>query len=180
MSISSDTIGSPQKHFGKYIDKTEQEQSSSNCSFSPLSLLVQSMTRQKEQQATEKGHYNTGTPTWSYLFSYDNLEVWPHGLQYKNWKTISLFNPLSSSHCLPPIIPIGPFVPGHFANICCLALVEPSGHKERKKCPKQAHCRLLFPMQNDSFWPCADEVKDFEVFSPDVKVLRSPGMCRFE
>ena len=101
------------------------------------------MTRQKEQQTTEKGHYNTGTPTWSYLFLYDNLEVWPHGLQYKNWKTISLFNPLLSSHCLPPIIPIGPLVPGHFANKCCLALVEPSSHNERKKCPKQAHCRLL-------------------------------------
>ena len=33
---------------------------------------------------------------------------------------------------MPPIIPISPFVPGHFASKCCLALVEPSCHKDSK------------------------------------------------
>ena len=107
------------------------------------------MTKQKEKQATEKGHYNTGTRTWSYLFLYDNLEVWPHGLQYKYGKTISLFNPFLSSHCLPPIIPIGPFVPGHFANKYCLALVEPSSHKERKEMPKTSILQAVVP---DAKW----------------------------
>ena len=39
---------------------------------------------------------------------------------------------------------------------------------------------VLRDSRNGALWLEHCEVKDFEVFSPDVKVLRSPGMCRFE
>lgn len=38
---------------------------------------------------------------------------------------------------------------------------------------------MLSVMQNDSFWPCADEVKDFEVFSPHVKVLECADLNNY-